>query len=55
MKKKTKFIVEPFDDIRIIGINTGMLDYMFRFIEQTDCSEYKEISDSQNQEVRDDG
>lgn len=27
MKKKTKFVVEPFDDIRIIGINTGMLDY----------------------------
>ncbi len=27
MKKKTKFVVEPFDDIRIIGINTGMVDY----------------------------
>ena len=27
MKKKTKFVVEPFDDIRIIGINTGMYDY----------------------------
>lgn len=27
MKKKTKFVVEPFDDIRIIGINTGMFDY----------------------------
>ena len=27
MKKKTKFVVEPFDDIRIIGINTGMQDY----------------------------
>ena len=27
MKKKTRFVVEPFDDIRIIGINTGMLDY----------------------------
>ena len=27
MKKKTKFVVEPFDDIRIIGINTGLLDY----------------------------
>ncbi|MBQ5857083.1 MAG: IPExxxVDY family protein [Bacteroidales bacterium] len=27
MKKKTRFVVEPFDDIRIIGISTGMLDY----------------------------
>ncbi len=27
MKKKTKFVVEPFDDIRIIGINTVMYDY----------------------------
>ena len=27
MKKKTRFVVEPFDDIRIIGITTGMLDY----------------------------
>ena len=27
MKKKTKFVVEPFDDIRIIGITTGMHDY----------------------------
>lgn len=27
VKKKNKFIVEPFDDIRIIGINTGMVDY----------------------------
>ena len=26
MKKKTKFVVEPFDDIRIIGITTGMHD-----------------------------
>lgn len=27
MKKKTRFVVEPFDDIRIIGISTGMFDY----------------------------
>lgn len=26
-KKKTKLCIEPFDDIRIIGINTGMPDY----------------------------
>lgn len=26
-KRKNKLVVEPFDDIKIIGINTGMIDY----------------------------
>ena len=48
MKKKTKFVVEPFDDIRIIGINTGMFDYQLAWnINKTvkiNLVKYKDIS-----------
>ena len=53
MKKKTKFVVEPFDDIRIIGINTGMLDYQLAWninkALKIDLAKYKDIpSDDEN-------
>ena len=48
MKKKTKFVVEPFDDIRIIGINTGMFDYQLAWnINKSlklNLAKYKDIS-----------
>lgn len=48
MKKKTKFVVEPFDDIRIIGINTGMYDYQLAWninkAIKTNLAKYKNIS-----------
>lgn len=48
MKKKTKFVVEPFDDIRIIGINTGMFDYQLAWnlnkALKTNLVKYKDIS-----------
>ncbi len=52
-KKKTKFVVEPFDDIRIIGINTGMYDYQLAWnINKTiklNLVKYKDItSDDEN-------
>ena len=53
MKKKTKFVVEPFDDIRIIGINTGMFDYQLtwnlnKFL-KLNLVKYKDItSDDEN-------
>ena len=53
MKKKTKFIVEPFDDIRIVGINTGMLDYQLAWninkVLKINLAKYKDItSDGDN-------
>ena len=53
MKKKTKFVVEPFDDIRIIGINTAMFDYQLawninKFL-KLNLVKYKDItSDAEN-------
>ncbi len=48
MKKKTKFVVEPFDDIRIIGINTGMYDYQLAWninkAIKVNLAKYKNIS-----------
>ncbi len=53
MKKKTRFIVEPFDDIRIIGINTGMYDYQLAWnlnkAAKLNLVRYKDItSDGEN-------
>ncbi|MBR2050919.1 MAG: IPExxxVDY family protein [Bacteroidales bacterium] len=48
MKKKTKFVVEPFDDIRIIGINTAMIDYQLAWninkVAKMNLAKYKDIS-----------
>lgn len=47
MKKKTKFVVEPFDDIKIIGINTGMVDFQLAWnlnkALKIDLAKYKNI------------
>ena len=53
MKKKTRFVVEPFDDIRIIGVNTGMFDYQLAWnLNKTlkiNLVKYKDItSDDEN-------
>lgn len=53
MKKKTKFVVEPFDNIKIIGINTGMFDYQLAWnLNKTvklNLVKYKDItSDDEN-------
>lgn len=53
MKKKTRFVVEPFDDIRIIGINTGMVDYQLAWninkVLKINLVKYKDItSDDEN-------
>jgi hypothetical protein len=53
MKKKAKFVVEPFDDIRIIGINTVMLDYQLAWnlnkSLKLNFAKYKDItSDGEN-------
>lgn len=53
MKKKTRFVVEPFDDIRIIGISTGLLDYQLAWninkAVKLDLVKYKDIcSDDDN-------
>ena len=48
MKKKTKFVIEPFDDIKIIGINTTMYDYQLAWninkITKINLVKYKDIS-----------
>lgn len=48
MKKKTRFVVEPFDDIRIIGINTAMIDYQLAWninkVAKMNLAKYKDIS-----------
>lgn len=53
MVKKKTFVVEPFDDIRIIGINTGLVDYQLAWninkILKIDLVKYKSItSDGEN-------
>lgn len=36
VRRKNKLVVEPFDDIKIIGINTSMMDYQLaHFINKT--------------------
>lgn len=47
-KKKNKLVIEPFDDIRIIGISTAMLDYQLAWninkLLKIDLVKYKSIS-----------
>lgn len=46
--KKTKLVIEPFDDIIIIGIVTGLVDYQLAWnlnkILKIDLAKYKDIS-----------
>ena len=48
VKRKNRLVVEPFDDIKIIGINTSMYDYQLaHFINKTlkiDLAKYKSIT-----------
>ena len=48
VRRKNKLVVEPFDDIKIIGINTSMFDYQLaHFINKTlkiDLVKYKSIT-----------
>lgn len=48
VKRKNKLVVEPFDDIRVIGINTGMMDYQLAwYLNKTlklDLAKYKSIT-----------
>lgn len=48
VKKKNKLIVEPFDDIKVIGINTSMIDYQLAWnlnkILKIELAKYKSVS-----------
>lgn len=48
VKRKNKLIVEPFDDIIVIGINTGMIDYQLAWnlnkVLKIELSKYRGIS-----------
>ena len=50
VKRKNKLVIEPFDDIKIIGINTSMPDYQLaHFINKTlkiDLVKYKSITNN---------
>lgn len=50
VRRKNKLVVEPFDDIKIIGINTSMFDYQLaHFINKTlkiDLVKYKSITNN---------
>lgn len=48
VKRKNKLIVEPFDDIRVIGINTSMMDYQLAWnlnkVLKIDLVKYKSVT-----------
>ncbi|MBQ8222338.1 MAG: IPExxxVDY family protein [Bacteroidales bacterium] len=48
VKRKNKLIVEPFDDIRVIGINTSMMDYQLAWnlnkVLKIDLAKYKSVT-----------
>ncbi|MBR4155805.1 MAG: IPExxxVDY family protein [Bacteroidales bacterium] len=48
VKRKNKLVVEPFDDIKIIGINTTMMDYQLAWhlnkTLKTELVKYKSIT-----------
>ncbi len=50
VKRKNKLVVEPFDDIKIIGINTAMVDYQLAWhLNKTlkiELAKYKSISNN---------
>ena len=50
VKRKNKLVVEPFDDIKVIGINTGMMDYQLAwYLNKTlkiQLAKYKSIANN---------
>lgn len=48
VKRKNKLIVEPFDDIKVIGINTSMMDYQLAWnlnkVLKIDLAKYKSVT-----------
>ncbi len=47
-KKRNRLVIEPFDNVRLIGINTGMIDYQLAWninrVMKIDLAKYKSIT-----------